>query len=120
MMRTALTPGIFSAAVISIAAIFPCACGLRSIFAYSTPGLLMSYEYFARPETLTGPSMREMRLPIRLRFSASGHLYSGIVASFRDLHHRGANPHVGATTAEVAAQSRPQLFAGRMWMLVQE
>src|SRR5258706_7302919 len=80
----------------------------------------MSYEYFARPETLWAPSMREIRLRIRLRFSASGHLYSGIVSSFRHLHHCRTNTHVGATAAEVAAQPGSQLFARWMRMLIEE
>src|SRR5258707_9829558 len=80
----------------------------------------MSYEYFARPETLWGPSMREIRLPIKLRFSASGHLYSGIVPSLRYLHDRSANSHVGAAPAEVAPQTCSQLFGCRRGVLIKE
>src|SRR5450432_3995327 len=81
----------------------------------------MSNEYFARPETLNGPSMRDMRLPIKLRFSASGHLYSGIVMpSFCYLHDRGANTHVGATATEVAAQPGPQLFGSWVGVFVEK
>src|ERR1700694_1483349 len=120
MMRTAFTPGIFSAALMSMLTIFACACGQRSILAYSTPGRLRSYAYFARPETLKGPSMREMRLPIKLRLSASGHLYSGIVPSFCHLHHRCADTHIGSAPAEVAAQPGTQLFACGMRMVVEK
>src|SRR5687767_8778117 len=35
----------------------------------------MSYEYFARPVTFSGPSMREIRVPISRGFS--GHAYVG-------------------------------------------
>ncbi len=69
---TPRTPGIFSATLVSIASIFACACSESTIFPYSIPGRLMSKEYFALPDDFHGPSMREIRLPIRLRLSAGG------------------------------------------------
>src|ERR1044071_3464028 len=88
------------------------------------PGRLMSKEYLARPETFCGPSTREMRLPMRLRLSASGHLYSAIASpSFLllgRLQDRRANADVGAAAAEIAAQPLANLFRRRVGMLVEK
>src|ERR1700682_3340523 len=64
--------------------------------------------------------MREMRFPIKLRFSGSGHLYSAILASSCYLHHCRANAHVRTTAAKVATQSASQLLWCRMRMFVQK
>ena len=53
---TALTPGSFSAAEMSIDLMIACACGLRRIFPTSMPGRYMSEPNFARPVTLSRPS----------------------------------------------------------------
>src|ERR1044071_8435807 len=88
------------------------------------PGRLMSKEYLARPETFCGPSTREMRLPIRLRLSASGHLYSAIATpSFLligRLQDGGADADVGPAAAEIAAQALLHLFGRRVGVLVEE
>src|SRR5437762_14350933 len=119
-MRTAFTPGIFSAVLVSMPATFACACGQRTILAYSIPSRLMSYEYLARPETLCGPSIREIRLPIKLRLSASGHLESAIgmasflilvvqteslryTAALRPLHYCRAPAHIDSATTQIPA-----------------
>src|SRR6185295_10422054 len=112
---------MLSAALVSMLLTFACACGQRTILPKSMPGRLMSNEYFARPETFCGPSMREIRLPMKFRLSASGHLYSAIAPpSFRRLRDRGANAHVGSAPAKVAAQSLLNFFGCRGWVLVQE
>src|SRR5947199_8204710 len=65
-----------------------------------------------------------MRLPISVRLSASGHLYSAIASpSFLllgGLQDRGADAHVGSAAAEVAAQSFLNLFGRRVGVLVQK
>src|SRR5436853_7038 len=65
-----------------------------------------------------------MRLPMRLRLSASGHLYSAIASpSFLltgRLQDRRANAYVGAAAAEIAAQSFLDLFGRRVRMLVEK
>src|SRR4029078_6710079 len=82
----------------------------------------MSMEYLARPDTFCGPSILEMRLPIKVRLSASGHLYSAIaLPSFLGrLRDRRSNAHVGAAAAGIAAQSLLDLFGGGGGVLVQE
>src|SRR5436853_5314627 len=95
----------------------------------------MSYEYFARPDTFNGPSMREIRLPIRLRLSGSGHLYSAIVApsfrpnkacslcgsgTFRHLHHCASNTGIGAAAADVPTQTGLHVFERWMWISIKE
>src|SRR2546422_1073945 len=86
--------------------------------------------------------MREMRFPIKLRLSASGHLYSAIAVpsfalavtqaaswrgvagtqagSLRYLHYCGPHTHIGAAAAKVPAQTRFQVLSFGMWILVQE
>src|SRR5689334_11610822 len=124
-MCTALTPGICSAALMSMLFILACACGERSILPKSIPGRLMSNEYFARPETFCGPSILEMRFPMRVRLSASGHLYSAIaLTSFlpflRRLRDSRSNAHVRAAPAGIASESLLNLFGCRVGVLVEE
>src|SRR6185369_9123801 len=112
---------MLSAALVSMLLTRACACGQRTILPKSMPGRLTSNEYFARPETFCGPSMREIRLPMKFRLSASGHLYSAIAPpSFRRLRDRGANAHVGSAPAKVAAESLLNLFRRRIWILVEK
>src|ERR1700730_7156551 len=118
---TALTPGIFSAALVSMLLTFACACGERSILPKSIPGRFMSNEYFARPETLNGPSMRDIRFPISVRLSASGHLYSAIAPpSFCRLHHGRSHTHVGSASTKISAQPFLHLLGSRVWVFVKE
>src|SRR5713226_2453189 len=118
---TALTPGIFSAALVSMLFTFACACGERRILPKSIPGRFMSNEYFARPETLNGPSIRDIRFPIRVRLSASGHLYSAIAPpSFRRLHHGRSHAHVGSASTKIPAQPLLNLLGSGVWVLVQK
>src|SRR5215207_7582963 len=87
----------------------------------------MSKVYFALPAAFSGPSIREMRLPICVRLFASGHLYSAIASpSFplrnllRGLGDRGANADIGAAAAEIAAEAALDLRRSRIWMLVEK
>src|SRR5437667_11614015 len=102
--------------------IFACAYGDRTILPKSMPGRLTSNEYFARPETFCGPSILEMRLPIKVRLSASGHLYSAIAppSFLRRLSNRSANAHVGSASAKVPAQSFLDLFGCWVGVLIKE
>src|SRR5689334_7637177 len=75
----AFTPGIFSAALVSTLTTLQFAYGDRTIMPNSIPGRFTSYVYLAWPDTFSGESTREIRLPIRVRCSAAGHRYSGMV-----------------------------------------
>src|SRR5262249_16658273 len=99
-----------------------CAKGDRRILPNNMFGRLISNEYLARPDTLSGPSMREILLPISVRLSASGHLYSAIAApSFLSgLRYGPANSHIGSAPAKVAAQPFLNLLGSRIGVLVQE
>src|SRR5581483_9007040 len=81
--------------------------------------------YLALPLTFSGPSTREMRLPMSLRFSASGHLYSAIALApflhiLGGLRDRGADADVGSTAAQVAAQAMPDLVRRGTRVLVEQ
>src|SRR5678815_2710479 len=87
----------------------------------------MSKVYFALPETLSGPSMREMRLPIWTRFCASGHLYSAIALfSFprrllgRRLSHCSSHSDISPATAQVATQATLHLLRRWTGILIKE
>src|SRR6266705_580588 len=82
----------------------------------------MSNEYFARPETFCGPSILEMRLPMNVRLSASGHLYSAIAppSFLRRLRDRCSNAHVGSAAAGIAAEPLLDLFGSWVRILVEE
>src|SRR5262249_13159415 len=91
------------------------------------PGRFRSYVYFALPETLSGPSIRETRFPIQVRLSASGHLYSAMVStslhgamSLSCLEHGGPDTNVGSAPAKVPAQASLDLFRCRIRILVEE
>jgi hypothetical protein len=63
VMSSAFTPGAFSAAAASMLLTRACACGDRRNAAVDQPrGRTMSYEYLARPDALSGPSMRDTRV----------------------------------------------------------
>src|SRR5262245_55721096 len=125
---TALTPGIFSAAEVSMLTTLAWAYGERSILPKSIPGRLMSKVYFAFPETLSGPSRRLMRLPMCVRLPSSGHLYSAIaLASFPqrpagagNLRDGAFDAIVGTAAAEIAADSQFDLFRRRLRMFVEQ
>src|SRR5262245_57913733 len=96
---------------------FAWACGQRTKMPNNIPGRLRSYVYFARPETLSGPSIRETRLPIHVRLSASGHLYSAMLStslcgtvSLGCLKHCGPDPDIGSAAAKVSAQAFPDFL----------
>src|SRR5436190_13335763 len=85
----------------------------------------MSIEYFARPDTFCGPSILEMRLPMKVRLSASGHLYSAIalpslLPSLRRLRDRCSNAHIGTAPAGIAAEPFLNLIGGWIRILVQK
>ena len=82
----------------------------------------MSNEYFAQPETFCGPSILEMRLPMKVRLSASGHLYSAIAPpSFLSrLCDCCSNAHVGAAAAGIAAEPLLDLFGSWVRVFVEE
>src|SRR5262249_26564497 len=82
----------------------------------------ISKEYFARPDTLCGPSILDTRFPIKVRLSASGHLYSAIaLPSFRgSLLYCRSDTHVGSAAAQVAAEASLDLFGRRIGVLVEE
>src|SRR5215469_4475541 len=91
------------------------------------PGRLRSYVYFARPETLSGPSILETRLPIQVRLSASGHLYSAMLStslhgavSLGCLEYGSPDPDVGSTAAKVSAQAFLDFLRCRIPVLVKE
>ena len=67
--RTALTPGIFSAAAGSIDLILAWACGLYSITANKVPSGRASLGYLARPDALARPSSLVILVPIKRGFS---------------------------------------------------
>src|SRR5690242_20527533 len=99
-----------------------CAYGLRTILPKSMPAGWTSNEYFARPDTFCGPSILDMRLPIKVRLSASGHLYSAIAppSFLRCLSNRSADAHVGSASAEIPAQPLLDLLRCRIRMLIKE
>src|SRR5262245_60318239 len=70
---TAFTPAAFSASEKSIAAMRACGCGERTILPQSMPGRAMSKVYFARPVTLSGPSVRGT--DVASSDGVSGHAY---------------------------------------------
>src|SRR5439155_22573454 len=80
--------------------------------------------YLAVPETLSGPSSLETRLPSKLRSFISGHLYSGMGSTsshlFSGLQHRVGNARISSTTTEIATQAFPELFYIRVGMFIQE
>src|SRR3989454_6597979 len=125
MTRTAFTPGNFSASEVSIDFTVACAYGERRTLPKSIPGRLMSNVYLARPLALAGPSMRLMRLPMSLRWLASGQSYLHFAMSpslhrLGSLEHRLPDSHVGAATAQVAAQSSLHVFHGRVGVRIEE
>src|ERR1041384_8721669 len=65
-----------------------------------------------------------MRLPMSVRLSASGHLYSAIFPpSFlrsRRLHHCRANAYVGSAAAQIAAESMLHLLWRWVWIFVEK
>ena len=63
IVATALTPGNFSAAEVSILFTLAWACGLRRSFACSILSSLMSAAYLAEPVTLSKPSIRGRDFP---------------------------------------------------------
>src|SRR5438876_10819899 len=88
------------------------------------PGRLMSKVYLALPEAFAGPSMREMRLPIKLRLSASGHLYSAIASPSSQILGRLCNrrfhPDIASAATGIAAHVLGDQFRRRIGMLGEE
>src|ERR1700730_8363197 len=67
------TPGARRASAMSTATMRACGCGERTILPKIMPGRLISKLYFARPDTLSGPSSRFTRALMTAGFS--GHAY---------------------------------------------
>src|SRR5687768_5725605 len=111
------------------------------------PGRFMSYEYFARPETFSGPSMRLIRVLSRRRCwgQANGELaladagaatsatwspaVTATASSRRRSSATGASlhrergleqPHVGAAAADVAVERLARLGGRRVWRLLEQ
>ena len=68
---TPSTPSMASAAEVSIETMRAWACGERSTWTCSMPGMIMSPAYLRRPDTLLGVSMRRTFLPMKSPCSAS-------------------------------------------------
>src|ERR1035437_505067 len=74
MTCTALTPSIFSAALVSMEVMRAWPCGQVRYTAYSMSFILRSEVYLARPAAFCGPSRRLKGLPMILRVSIGGQL----------------------------------------------
>src|SRR4051812_27615494 len=136
MASAALTPGAFCAAARSIDTTRACACGDRRIRAYSIPGRLMSYVYFARPDTFSGPSTRVRRFPRTADSSGAGHGYfaccfgragaltsgtwSATGHSLLRVEHGLEHARVRAAPADVAVERGPGLVGRRVGVLLEQ
>src|SRR5437879_4006755 len=91
-------------------------------FAQSIPGRLMSKEYLAAPVVLSGASMREMRLPMSVRWSAVGQsTFTILRASFlRGVGDREQHARVGAEATKIASQPSPNFIHRSVRMLSYE
>ena len=84
-VNTRTTPGIFSAALVSMLLMRACAYSLRKIAMWSMPGSVRSAVNLASPRSISGSSLRLRRapkvLPVRgAAFSASAGLAAGALA----------------------------------------
>src|SRR5262245_3701580 len=80
----------------------------------------MSYVYFARPETLSGPSSRLTGVDRSVGFSGQEYLATG--ASHHGLRfHRGfEHAHERAAAADIAVELAPRLLDGRVRVFLEQ
>ena len=124
MTRTAVTPVIFSAALVSMLFTFACACGQVSSTACSSPGGFRSDEYFARAACFGGAVQAAgaladdaafvHRWPTVIRHCCPP--FNSCAASSDGL----ADAHVGTAAAEIAAESLLHILHRSDWDVVQE
>src|SRR5208337_3070674 len=120
MVETALTPGIFSAAAVSIDLILAWACGLYSITANKVPSGRVSLGYLARPDALARPSSLVILVPIKRGFSGQVRAMAlGSFHRFGRVEGRLEDANIRSAPADVAVEPLPDLLERRVGVLVQ-
>src|SRR5271165_4394915 len=120
MVETALTPGIFSAAAVSINLILAWACGLYSITANKVPSGRVSLGYLARPDALARPSSLVILVPIKRGFSGQVRAMAlGSFHRFGRVEGRLEDANIRSAPADVAVEPLPDLLERRVGVLVQ-
>src|SRR3990172_796923 len=114
-VKTPITPGTARAFVASIRTSRACAYGLRTNFAYTVPGGVMSATYEPRPMRKRSSSFRRIRSPITCA-----------IGSLPSRHHLGCgrdaphDVHVARAAAQVPRDPRADLFFRRRFRHLQE
>src|SRR5882672_9136834 len=126
-VTTALTPGSFSAAEVSIDLMIACACGLRKILPTSMPGRNRSAPNLARPVTLSIPSCLTGEVPTIFSFlSGLKPLLSRIVDMSGPSHFLGGRQHrtddlvVSGAPAQIAGEPVAHLGFGRVGIALEQ
>jgi len=94
-----------------------------AVGAYLLLGIFWAVTYeiisLAAPAAFTGPSIRSMRLPMSVRFSAAGQSTLAISrpSLLGGIHHCEHHAGIGAAATEIAAQTGAHLFEGGVGMV---